>query len=77
MKVSFFGPFYGGYHVIALDRSAYSYAMISDPNRDYLWILARSRQLPPAVLDDLLKQAKDLGFAADQLIWVRQDRDDA
>ncbi|MBL8259675.1 MAG: lipocalin family protein [Candidatus Competibacteraceae bacterium] len=77
LKVSFFGPFYGGYHVIALDRSAYSYAMISGPNRDYLWILARSRQLPSAVLDDLLKQAKDLGFPADRLIWVRQDRDDA
>ena len=51
--------------------------MISGPNRDYLWILARTRTLPRAVLDDLLNQAKALGFATEQLIWVRQDRDDA
>ena len=76
LKVSFFGPFYGGYHIVALDRADYSYAMISGPSRDYLWILARTRQLPPAVLNDLLRQAKALGFATDQLIMVKQDRGD-
>ncbi len=75
LKVSFFGPFYGGYHLIALDQEKYSYAMISGPSRDYLWILARTRQLPPTVLEGLLQQAKALGFATDALIWVRQDRD--
>ncbi|MCK7477231.1 MAG: lipocalin family protein [Candidatus Moduliflexus flocculans] len=77
LKVSFFGPFYGGYHIVALDKVNYSYAMISGPSRDYLWILARTRQLPPAVLEELLQQAKALGFATDQLIMVKQDRDDA
>ena len=33
LKVSFFGPFYGGYHLIALDQEKYSYAMISGPSR--------------------------------------------
>ena len=75
--MSFFGPFYGGYHIVALDRENYSYAMISGPSRDYLWILARDRQLPPAVLDGLLQQARALGFAIEQLIMVKQDRDDA
>lgn len=74
LKVSFFGPFYGGYHLIALDQEQYSYAMISGPSRDYLWILARTRQLPPTVLENLLQQAKALGFATDALIWVRQDQ---
>lgn len=77
LKVSFFGPFYGGYHIVALDRENYSYAMISGPSRDYLWILARTRQLPAAVRGDLLRQAQALGFAADSLIWVKQDRDAA
>lgn len=76
LKVSFFGPFYGGYHVVALDRANYSWAMISGPSRDYLWILARTRQLPPAVLEDLLQQARALGFATDQLIAVKQNRED-
>jgi apolipoprotein D and lipocalin family protein len=75
LKVSFYGPFYGGYHIIALDEANFSWAMISGPSRDYLWILARTRQLPPAVLEKLLRQAKALGFATDQLILVRQDRD--
>jgi apolipoprotein D and lipocalin family protein len=75
LKVSFFGPFYGGYHIIALDREQYSWAMISSSNRDYLWILARTRQLPPAVLEPLIQQAKARGFATDQLIWVQQDQD--
>jgi len=77
LKVSFFGPFYGGYHIVALDKANYSWAMVSGPSRDYLWILARTRQLPPAVLEKLLQQAKSLGFATDQLILVRQDRGDA
>jgi apolipoprotein D and lipocalin family protein len=77
LKVSFFGPFYGGYHIIALDRENYSWAMISGPSRDYLWILARTRQLPPAVLNDLLEQSRALGFATDALIVVEQDREDA
>ena len=77
LKVSFFGPFYGGYHIVALDRANYSWVMVSGPSREYLWILARTRQLPPPVLDELVKQAKALGFATDRLIWVKQDLDDA
>jgi apolipoprotein D and lipocalin family protein len=76
LKVSFFGPFYGGYHIIALDKENYSWAMIGGPSRDYLWILARARELPPAVLDDLLEQARALGFATDAMILVEQDRED-
>lgn len=76
LKVSFFGPFYGGYHVIALDQVNYSYVMISGPTREYLWILARTRQLSPQIVESLIQQAKHLGFATDQLIWVAQDRSD-
>jgi apolipoprotein D and lipocalin family protein len=57
LKVSFFGPFYGGYHVVALDPD-YRWAMIAGNDRSYLWILARDKQLPQAVLDPLLQQAK-------------------
>jgi len=51
--------------------------MIAGPNRNYLWILARTPQLPPAVQAQLLAKAKALGFATDQLIWVRHDQGDA
>ncbi|MGD9332075.1 MAG: lipocalin family protein [Desulfobacterales bacterium] len=72
LKVSFFGPFYGGYNIIALDKENYGYALVCGPNRSYMWILAREPRLDPAVLEDLLSRARTLGFAVDQLIMVEQ-----
>ena len=77
LKVSFFGPFYGGYHVIALDQEHYRWSLVAGPDRDYLWILARDKTLPAEVREQLVSQAKALGFATDKLIWVEQKRDDA
>lgn len=72
LKVSFFGPFYGGYHVLALDRDApdYGYALVAGPNRNYLWLLARDPDLPAATYDRLVGQAAELGFPVDELIRV-------
>lgn len=75
LKVSFFGPFFGGYHVIALDPG-YRWAMVSGPDRDYLWILARERQLDPVVRERLVAEARQAGFAVDALIWVPHTRED-
>ena len=75
LKVSFFGPFYGGYNVIALDRE-YRHALVCGPDRDYLWILARDKQLPADVRSGLLRQARELGLDVDKLIWVEQTRAD-
>ncbi|RYM55376.1 outer membrane lipoprotein Blc [Serratia proteamaculans] len=71
LKVSFFGPFYGGYNVIELDAD-YRYALVCGPNRDYLWILSRTPELDAATHDRLLQTAKNSGFAIDKLIWVKQ-----
>jgi len=76
LKVSFFGPFYGGYHVVALDQQGYRWAMVVGPDRDYLWILARDKQLPTGVREELLRQAKEQGIDVQKLIWVGQNRDD-
>jgi apolipoprotein D and lipocalin family protein len=74
LKVSFFGPFYGGYNVIALDKEQYQYALVCGPDRSYLWILARSTTLPESVLKELLISAKDMGLDTDKLIFVTHDR---
>jgi len=73
LKVSFFGPFYGGYNIIDLDKKDYAYSMVTGPDKSYLWILSRTRQLPKATLDALIEKAKQLGFATDKLIFVNQD----
>jgi len=75
LKVSFFGPFYGGYHIIELDRDNYSYAMVAGPNRSYLWILSRSASLKPVVLAELKSKAAAWGFETSKLIAVKHDRD--
>lgn len=69
LKVSFFGPFYGGYHVIALDTD-YRWALVAGPDHDYLWILARESELDPAIYARLVAQAERGGFPVSQLIRV-------
>lgn len=72
LKVSFFGPFYGGYNVVALDPD-YQWSMVIGSNRGYLWILSRTKTLPPGVREQLLAQAKSLGVEVDKVLWVAQD----
>ncbi len=76
LKVSFFGPFYGAYHIIELDKINYSYALVTSSDRDYLWILARQPQLSEATLNALLTKAKNLGFAIDELIYPTHRSDE-
>lgn len=71
LKVSFFGPFYGGYHVIALDAD-YRWAMVIGTDPGYLWILARDRQLPGDVRGRLVAQAAQAGVDTRSLMWVDQ-----
>ncbi len=70
LKVSFFGPFYGAYNIIALDVN-YQHVMICGPDKSYLWILSRTPQLAEPIKRDLITKAKVLGFATDKLIYVK------
>ncbi|MDO9152190.1 MAG: lipocalin family protein [Paludibacter sp.] len=72
LKVSFFGPFYAHYNVIALD-SEYKYALIVGKNLKYLWILSREKTIPNEVKQAYLEHARELGFDVDKLIWVEQE----
>lgn len=71
LKVSFFGPFYASYNVIALDED-YQTALVCGPNRSYLWILSRKPYLAAPTQERLIKQARQAGFATDELIWTKQ-----
>jgi len=73
LKVSFFGPFYGGYHIIELDEQNYSYSMVSGPSRSYLWILARTTTLDDAVYEELVAKASGWGFDTAGLIKVEHN----
>ncbi len=77
LKVSFFGPFYGGYNIVELDKSGYQYSLVAGPDRDYLWILSRTPQMDPDILKSLVNRARELGFATDEFIFVEHDLSDA
>ena len=76
LKVSFFGPFYGGYNVVALDPD-YRWSLVVGPDLGYVWILARDKQLTPEVREQVLAQARKAGIDVDRLIWVDLSRPDA
>ncbi len=74
LKVSFFGPFYAGYNIIALDKETYSYALVCGPKRSYLWILSRTDRLDDETMTRLINYARRLGFDVDELIFVDHTR---
>lgn len=73
LKVSFFGPFYSGYNVIAIDDE-YKYALVAGESLKYLWILSRDIDIPADIKDKYLKIAKEVGYDTSDLIWVNHDK---
>jgi apolipoprotein D and lipocalin family protein len=70
LKVSFFGPFYGSYVIFDLDRENYQYAFVSGPDHDYLWLLARTPDLPTEIVERFIAEAERRGFDSNALIMV-------
>ena len=69
LKVSFFGPFYGGYNVVALDEN-YQWAMVVGSSKDYLWILSRTPALPWHVREHLIERARTMGIDVKKILWM-------
>ncbi len=73
LKVSFFGPFYAGYNVIAID-SDYKYALVAGKSLKFLWILSRKTTMPEKVKQAYLKKAESLGYDTSKLFWVKHGK---
>ena len=77
LKVSFLPPWLrwtglgrGDYWVIDL-ASDYSYSVVSEPKRKYLWILSRTATLPADVYQKILDRLTESGFDIKKLINSR------
>lgn len=68
-KVTFFWPFYGGYHIVQLAED-YSYALVAGDSEKYLWILSRTPQISEEIWQQLIEKASSLGYATQDLIIV-------
>ena len=73
LKVSFFGPFYASYNVIALDRESYSWSVVCGQNRSYFWILSRTPVMEQKLFDELVGNAGSLGFDTTRIHKVLQE----
>ena len=62
---------WGDYWVIGL-ASDYSWAVVGDPDRNYLWILARTPQLNDESLAAARAAARDSGFDLGRLVQTPQ-----
>lgn len=72
LKVSFFGPFYAGYNVIAI-YGDYKYALVIGSDTDYMWILSRETTIPDDVREQFLTKAKQIGVKTENLVWVNHE----
>ncbi|ARU06937.1 hypothetical protein CCO03_16480 [Comamonas serinivorans] len=71
LKVSFFGPFYGGYNVVHLSDDGMQ-SLVIGHSRRYFWLLSRTPTLPDDTVEALLAQARALGVDTDAVIRVEQ-----
>jgi len=73
LKVSFFGPFFAGYNVIAIDED-YRYALVAGNNLDYMWILSREKTIPESIKADYLQKASAIGYDIKRLVWTEHNQ---
>jgi apolipoprotein D and lipocalin family protein len=57
---------WGNYWVVDLDP-AYQLAAVSEPQREYLWVLSRTPSVEPAAWDALMLRLRDKGFDLSRL----------
>lgn len=71
LRVRFFWPFHGAYWIIALDEE-YRWAVVGHPDRDYLWFLARERNVDDETWTAMAIAADHQGFDLNRLERVPQ-----
>ena len=71
LKVQFFWPFKGNYWIIDLAED-YSYAVVGDPTRKYLWILSRTARMDAALYAEIAARTAAQGFDTSRLVTSDQ-----
>lgn len=69
--LSFIPAVWGDYWVVDLDPD-YSLVAVSEPKREYLWVLSRTPQVDPARYTALLARLEGQGFDVSKLVTTKQ-----
>jgi apolipoprotein D and lipocalin family protein len=71
LKVTFFWPFSGDYWV--LDHADdYSWSIVGEPSRKFLWLLSRTPNPPAATRDLLTARVRAFGYDPDRIRPTKQ-----
>jgi apolipoprotein D and lipocalin family protein len=71
LKVQFLWPFKGKYWIIDL-ADDYSYAVVSHPNKKYLWILSRTPKMNDLSYNQITNRLVEKGFDLSKLLITKQ-----
>ncbi len=58
-----------GHHWILFLDDDYQSVLVGSPDREYLWLMARTPQVSAQVRDRLLQEAQARGYVTESLIW--------
>lgn len=79
LEVSFFGPFFGDYWVVELGEDAaagadapYTYAVVTSPSRDFLWVLSREPTMDDATLDGIFARLAEQSIDRERFVLTAQ-----
>lgn len=72
LKVKFFGLFESDYLIFGLDQSDYSWALVGEDSRDYIWFLARTPTVDESLFEQMKAIALAQGYQLDKLYKVPQ-----
>lgn len=61
-------PFVKADYRVAWVDADYQYAIVTSTSFDYLWFLARSREVPEPIMQQMLDISKQLGFDTDKMV---------
>jgi apolipoprotein D and lipocalin family protein len=71
LRVQFFWPFRGDYWIIDLAED-YSYAVVGEQKREYLWILARTPKIDEELYQAIVSRCAEKGFDVSKLVRTDQ-----
>ena len=72
LKVKFFGLFEGDYLIFGLDAEGYSWALVGNDSRRFLWFLAREPKVDEALFERMKTLAEAQGYDLAGLYRVPQ-----
>ena len=72
LKVKFFGLFDSNYLIFGLDKENYSWALVGEDSRDYIWFLSRTPVIDQAIFAKMKDLAVSQGYDLSSLYIVPQ-----